>query len=68
MLTSLYYVLTRQQDYVDLGAACYGERDRTHTENRLVRWLEAIGQRVQLEEAALHNLLSWELSHFPRVT
>ncbi len=52
ILVIVYYLLTRQTDYQDLGAQYFDERDRRTVERRLVRRLEALGYRVSLDPVA----------------
>lgn len=52
ILVITYYILSRQQNYVDLGGNYFDERDRHATENRLVRRLQSLGYQVNLEPVA----------------
>ena len=45
LLVIVYQLLTRQQDYVDLGSAHFDERDRQAAQRQLVRRLEALGRK-----------------------
>jgi transposase len=49
ILVSAYHLLTRGEDYRELGAAYFDERDRRAVERRLVARLERLGHRVILE-------------------
>jgi transposase len=51
MLISIYYMLTRGTDYIELGSTYFDERHHLHTKNRLVHRLEALGYQVTLEAA-----------------
>ncbi len=52
ILIIVYYLLTRQVDYQDLGAHYFDERDRHAVQRRLVRRLEALGYKVSLDPLA----------------
>lgn len=52
MLISIYYMLTRETDYIDLGSTYFDERQHVRTKNRLVHRLEALGYHVTLEATA----------------
>ena len=52
MLTAAYYMLRDGVEYHDLGADHFDRRDRTKVVNRLIRRLEELGLRVQVEAAA----------------
>jgi hypothetical protein len=45
----IYQMLTREQDYVDLGRTYFDEHDRQAVQRRLVRQLEALGLKVTIE-------------------
>lgn len=49
ILVIAYYLLTRETTYTDLGPQYFEERERTAVEKRLVRRLEALGNKVTLE-------------------
>ena len=49
ILVIAYQLLTRQEDYRDLGANYFDERDRPAVERRLVKRLQLLGHRVILE-------------------
>jgi transposase len=51
MLVIVYHLLTRAQDYVDLGSSYFDERDRQAVQRRLVQRLEAMGLKVTVEPA-----------------
>ncbi len=48
-----YHLLTNGQEYSDLGANYFDERDRTAVQRRCVKRLEKLGYSVQLQPAAL---------------
>ena len=52
LLIIVYYLLTRDRDYEDLGLRYIEERDRQATERRATRQLERLGYRVHLSPAA----------------
>jgi len=52
MLTSIYFMLQRQQRYADLGPAHFDQRHRQRVARRLVRRLEDLGLKVEVKEAA----------------
>ena len=52
ILVIAYYMLSRSQNYLDLGGNYFDERDRHATENRLVRRLQSLGYQVNLEPVA----------------
>ena len=52
MLTAAYHMLRDGVEYHDLGADYLDRRDRTKVANRLVRRLEQLGLKVQVEAAA----------------
>jgi transposase len=49
ILVIAYYLLTRETTYTDLGPQYFDERERTAVEKRLVRRLEALGNKVTVE-------------------
>jgi transposase len=49
LLVVVYHLLTRAQDYVDLGSTYFDERDRQAVQRQLVRRLEALGLKVTVE-------------------
>lgn len=49
LLVVVYHLLTRGQDYVDLGSTYFDERDRQAVQRQLVRRLEALGLKVTIE-------------------
>jgi transposase len=52
ILVIAYYLLTRQTDYVDMGADYFDRRDEHHVTRHLVHRLEAMGYSVRLERSA----------------
>lgn len=48
LLVTGYHMITRQTDYVDLGANFYDERDREGAKRRAVKKLQQLGFAVQL--------------------
>jgi transposase len=52
MLTAAYYMLRDGVEYRDLGAGHFDQRDRIKVANRLIRRLEELGLKVQVEAAA----------------
>ena len=48
ILVAVWHMLTRGQDYADLGGNYFDERDRQMVERRLVRRLEGLGYDVTL--------------------
>jgi transposase len=48
-----YHLLTRGQEYSDLGANYFDERDRSAIQRRCVKRLEKLGFSVQLHQTAL---------------
>ena len=51
ILIAAYHLLTRSADYHDLGGDYFDRRDQDALERRLVRRLEAPGNKVTLEKA-----------------
>jgi transposase len=51
ILVAAYHLLTRPADYHDLGGDYFDRRDQDALERRLVRRLEALGNKVTLEKA-----------------
>jgi transposase len=49
ILTIVWHLLEHDCEYVDLGSRYLEERDRQHTQRRLVRRLEDFGYKVKLE-------------------
>jgi transposase len=49
LLVMAYYILTRREPCLDLGANSFDERDRQAVERRLVHRLEALGYTVSLQ-------------------
>lgn len=47
----VYYLLTRQESYQDLGSNYFDERERFGVERRLVNRLQRLGYKVSLEPA-----------------
>jgi transposase len=45
LLVVVYHLLSRGQDYVDLGSTYFDERDRQAVQRQLVRRLEALGRK-----------------------
>jgi len=52
ILVIAYYMLSRHQNYLDLGGNYFDERDRHAAENRLIRRLQSLGYQVNLEPVA----------------
>jgi transposase len=52
ILVIVYYLLTRETEYEDLGPQYFDERDRAAVERRLVRRLEQLGYNVALTPTA----------------
>lgn len=52
MLTAAYYMLRDGVEYHDLGPHHFDRRDRTKIANRLIRRLEELGLKVQVQAAA----------------
>ncbi len=52
MLTSIYFMLQRQQTYTDLGPTHFDQRQRQRVTRRLIRRLEDLGVKVEVKEAA----------------
>jgi transposase len=52
LLTVIYYMLSRDRDFEDLGALHFDQRDANRLRNRLVHRLEGLGLKVTIEEAA----------------
>jgi transposase len=48
-----YHLLTRGQEYTDLGANYFDERDRSAVQRRCVKRLEKLGFKVELQQTAL---------------
>jgi len=48
-----YHLLTREQEYTDLGTNYFDERDRSAVQRRCVKRLEKLGYSVQLQPTAL---------------
>jgi transposase len=48
ILVIVYYLITRETEYEDLGPQYFDERDRAAVERRLVRRLEQLGYNVAL--------------------
>lgn len=51
ILVMVYYVLTRKEEYRELGGNYFDERERVAVERRLVRRLERLGYQVSLQPA-----------------
>lgn len=49
ILVIVYHLLTRKQPYQDLGATYFDKLEQHRVEQRLVRRLEALGNRVSLQ-------------------
>jgi len=49
LLVIAYYVLQRQQAYMDLGPNCFDQLHRQRLERNLVRRLEKLGYQVTLQ-------------------
>ena len=52
MLTAVYYMLSRNTDYTDLGAAHFDHRDKTKVAKRLIKRLQDLGITVEVKAAA----------------
>jgi transposase len=52
LLTIVYYLVTRDRDFKDLGAEYLDQHDRERTERRLIRRLEEYGYSVTRASAA----------------
>jgi transposase len=52
ILVIVYYLITRETEYEDLGPQYFDERDRAAVERRLVRRLEQLGYNVALTPTA----------------
>jgi transposase len=52
ILVMIYYMLSRQVSYTELGGNYFDERDRQATQRRLVHRLEKLGFQVSLQPAA----------------
>jgi len=52
MLTSIYFMLQRQQEYADLGPAHFDQRQRDRVARRLIRRLEELGLHVEAKSVA----------------
>jgi transposase len=48
-----YHLLTRGQEYTDLGANYFDERDRSAVQRRCVKRLEKLGFKVDLQQTAI---------------
>jgi transposase len=53
ILTIAYHLLTRGQDYVELGPNYFDERDQHTTERRLIDRLERLGLKVTVERTTV---------------
>jgi len=51
ILTAAYYILRDHVPYRELGADYFDRRDRTSVVRRLTRRIEALGDRVDLQQA-----------------
>lgn len=52
MLTSIYFMLLRQEPYADLSPARLDQRQRDRVARRLIQRLEDLGLRVEAKSAA----------------
>lgn len=52
MLTSIYFMLQRQEPYADLGPDHFDKRQRDRITRRLIRRLEDLGLQVEVKTAA----------------
>jgi len=52
MLTSIYFMLQRQETYADLGPTHFDQRQRDRIARRLIRRLEELGLTVEARSAA----------------
>jgi len=52
ILTIAYYLLTRQQNYVDLGADYYDQRRKDIVIKQSIKRLESLGVKVSIEQPA----------------
>jgi transposase len=53
ILVISYHLLTRGQEYTDLGANYFDERDRNAVQRRCVKRLEKLGFKVDLQTTAI---------------
>ena len=51
ILVAIYYMLSRNLSYQEVGGNYFDEHDRQAVEKRLVRRLEKLGYQVSLEPA-----------------
>jgi hypothetical protein len=49
----VYYVLTRHEEYHDLGGNYFDERDKQAVTRRLVQRLEKLGYEVSLQPTSI---------------
>jgi hypothetical protein len=52
ILTIVYYLLVRQQDYVELGTDFYDQRRKDMMIKQSIKRLEALGVKVSIEQPA----------------
>lgn len=52
ILIAAYHLLTRPDLYTDLGGDYFDRRDHEAIEHRLVRRLEALGNKVTIEKVS----------------
>ena len=52
LLTSIYFMVQRQEDYADLGPAHFDQRQRDRVARRLIRRLEDLGLHVETKAVA----------------
>jgi hypothetical protein len=52
-MKSIFYMLSRNAPYHELGANYFDERRRHYTVDRLARRIEHLGYRVHLEPVAM---------------
>lgn len=53
LLVIVYYLLTRQEEYRELGGNYFDERDKQAVTRRLVQRLEKLGYDVSLQPIAI---------------
>src|SRR5262245_62306890 len=58
-MRSVFYMLSRQEPYHELGANYFDERRRHYTVDRLARRIEHLGYRVRLE--LVTTSMAWDI-------
>lgn len=53
LLVIVYYLLTRQEEYQELGGTYFDERDKQAVTRRLAQRLQQLGYDVSLQPAAI---------------